>query len=64
MPGDFLQFLYIAMLFLQTIHIFEEIAMKAYTLVGSLRKHLVAASILVFLSYLPLLLMVQGIRVG
>ncbi len=56
--------LYLVMLFLQTIHIFEEIAFKTYESIGSLNKYLVVASLLVFLSYLPLILITQGIQVG
>lgn len=56
--------LYLVMLFLQTIHIFEEIAFKAYDAIGSLNKYLVVASLLVFLSYLPLILITQRIKVG
>ena len=56
--------LYLVMLFLQTIHIFEEIAFKAYDAIGSLNKYLFVASLLVFLSYLPLILITQRIKVG
>ncbi len=56
--------LYLVMLFLQTIHIFEEIAYKVYDAIGSLNKYLVVASLLVFLSYLPLILISQRIQVG
>ena len=56
--------LYIGLFFFQTIHIFEEIAMKVYELVGSLRKFLLAASFLVFLSYLPLILIIQDHKMG
>jgi hypothetical protein len=52
------------MLFLQTIHIFEEIGMKAYEMVGSLNKYLIVASFLVFASYLPLILILLDINAG
>ena len=56
--------LYLVMPFLQTIYIFEEIAFKAYDAIGSLIKYLVVASLLVFLSCLPLFLITQKFRVG
>lgn len=56
--------LYLIMLFLQTVHIFEEIGFKAYEVVGSLNKYLIAASFLVFASYLPLILILLDIRAG
>lgn len=64
MSNDNFILLYLIMIFLQTIHIFEEIAFKAYKVVGSLKKYLLVASILVFLSYLPLFLITQGIAAG
>jgi len=64
MSNNLLLFFYIIMLFLQTIHIFEEIGFKAYEMVGSLNKYLVAASFLVFTSYLPLILILLDIKAG
>lgn len=56
--------LYLMMLFLQTVHIFEEIGFIAYEVVGSLNKYLLAASFLVFASYLPLILILLDIKTG
>ena len=56
--------LYLTMLLLQTIHIFEEIGFKAYEVVGSLKKYLVVASFLVIINYLPLFLILQGFTIG
>ena len=56
--------LYLTMLFLQTVHIFEEIGFKAYEVVGSLNKYLIVASFLVFASYLPLILILLDIKAG
>ncbi len=56
--------LYLIMLFLQTVHIFEEISFKAYEVVGSLNKYLIVASFLVFASYLPLILILLDIKAG
>jgi hypothetical protein len=56
--------LYAIMMFLQTVHIFEEIAMGAYEFAGSLERYLKVASVLVLVSYLPLVLIVAGVRAG
>ena len=55
---------YTILLFLQTVHIFEEIAARAYELVGSLNKYLVVASLLLLVSYSALLLMLVGVQFG
>ena len=55
---------FLGMLFLQTVHIFEEIGMRAYELVGSLEKYLKVASLLVFAGYLPLVLILLGVQTG
>ena len=59
-----LMILYLTMLLLQTIHIFEEMGFKAYEVVGSLKKYLVVASFLVIINYLPLFLILQGFTIG
>ena len=64
MSHDLFLILYVSMVFLQTVHIFEEISMKAYELVGSLQKYLRVAVGLVFLSYLPLALILLEVRAG
>ena len=64
MSDNLFLILYLMMLFLQTVHIFEEIGFKAYEVVGSLNKYLLAASFLVFASYLPLILILLDIRAG
>jgi hypothetical protein len=55
---------YTSLLFLQTVHIFEEIAARAYELVGSPNKYLVVASLLLPVSYSALILMLLGVQVG
>ncbi len=64
MPTNHFLILYMIMLFLQTVHIFEEIGFKAYEVVGSLNKYLLVASFLVFASYLPLILILLDIKAG
>jgi len=64
MPDNYFLILYLIMLFLQTVHIFEEIGFKAYEVVGSLNKYLLVASFLVFASYLPLILILLDIKAG
>ena len=64
MSDNLFLILYLIMLFLQTVHIFEEIGFKAYEVVGSLNKYLLAASFLVFVNYLPLILILLDIRAG
>ena len=44
MSDNLFLILYLMMLFLQTVHIFEEIGSKVYEVVGSLNKYLLAAS--------------------
>jgi hypothetical protein len=55
---------YTILLFLQTVHIFEEIAARAYELVGALNKYLVVASLLLLVSYSALILMLVGVQLG
>ena len=55
---------YLIMVFFQVIHIFEEIQFEAYKEVGSLKKYLIVASILVLLSFLPFFLILQDIQWG
>lgn len=57
-------FLYASMLFMQTIHIFEEIGCGAFEVVGSARKYLLVASILLFASYTPFILILLEFHVG
>ena len=64
MTADLLVTFCLVILFFQTIHIFGEIRFEVYQEVGSLNKYLMVASILVFLSYLPLFLITQGTAVG
>jgi hypothetical protein len=64
MMGSSFLALYAALLFLQTIHIFEEIGCGGFEIVGLARKYLVAASILLFASYLPFILILLDFRLG
>ena len=56
----------LVLVFIQILHIFEEIAMEAYTLIpkGSLSKYLLAASGLVTLSMVTLLMILFELVVG
>ena len=51
---------YVVMLFFQTLHILEEIRFGGSEEVGSLEKYLLTASILVFLYYFPLFVILLG----
>jgi len=64
MSDNLFLILYLSMLFLQTVHLFEEIGFRAYEIVGSLNKYLFVASFLVFASYLPLILILLDIKAG
>jgi hypothetical protein len=64
MSNNIFLILYLMMLFLQTIHIFEEIGFKAYEIAVSLNKYLWVASFLVFASYLPLVLILLEFKAG
>jgi hypothetical protein len=64
MVNDPLIIWFVVMLFFQTIHIFEEIHFEVYLEVGSLKKYLMVAGILVFLNYLPLILILQKVNWG
>ena len=55
---------YVALLLLQMLHILEEIALEAYKVAGSLKKYLLAASVIVTLNYVPLFMMVFDLRLG
>lgn len=55
---------YTVMLFFQTLHILEEIRFGGSEEVGSLEKYLLTASILVFLYYLPLFVILLGYSWG
>lgn len=58
--------LYLLLLLLQTLHIFEEIGLGAYLVEGShaLKKYLITAGVLVVINYLPLFLMLLDFRAG
>jgi len=56
--------LYLLLMFLQILHIFEEIGLEAYKVAGGLGKYLGVASILVAVNFLALFLMVQGLTLG
>jgi hypothetical protein len=57
-------FLYLLLLLFQTLHIFEEIGLEAYQAAGSLTKYLKVAAAIVTISYLPVLLILVGLRGG
>jgi hypothetical protein len=64
MGTDYLLTTYLAMLFFQTLYVFEEIRNGAYQEVGSLNTYLLGASSLLLLYYLPLLLIIFGTSWG
>jgi hypothetical protein len=64
MANDQVTVLYLLLLLLQTLHIFEEIGLEAYRQVGSLGRYLAAAAVLVVLNYVPLFLMLLEARAG
>jgi len=55
---------YLLMTLLQVYHIFEEIGGRAYAIMGSLKKYLLAASVLVTLNFVFLSLIVLDLRAG
>ncbi|NQS92573.1 MAG: hypothetical protein HQ574_09205 [Chloroflexi bacterium] len=55
---------FVIMAFFQALHIFEEIYFEAYLEVGSLKKYLMVASFLVFVTFFPLFLILQQIQWG
>ena len=61
---DKYQLLYMMTLFFQTLHIFEEIYFEAYQIAGTLQKYLRVASGILFISFLPLVLMLMDLRWG
>ena len=56
MSSTDLAYLFLLLILLQIYHIFEEIAMEAYKLAGSLNKYLLVASVLVTLNVVALYL--------
>ena len=64
MGSSYLLTAYLAMLFFQTIYIFEEVRNGAYEEVGSLSTYLLASSFLLLVYYLPLILIVFGFSWG
>jgi hypothetical protein len=55
---------YLLMTLFQVYHKFEEIGGRAYKLVGSLKKYLIAASVLVTLNVVSLSLIILDLQVG
>ena len=59
-----LQFFYLAMMLLQVVHIFEEIACGAYKIKTTLGKYLLAATALVTLNFVVFSLILVDVRLG
>ena len=61
---NLLLFTYLAMMLLQIVHIFEEIACGAYKIKTTLGKYLLAASALVTLNFTAFALILADLRIG
>ncbi len=57
-------YLFLLLILLQIYHIFEEIAMEAYKLAGSLSKYLPVASVLVTINVVALYLLLRDLPAG
>ena len=64
MSSTDIAYLLLLLILLQIYHIFEEIAMEAYTLAGSLSKYLLVASVLVTLNVVALYLLLRDRPAG
>jgi len=64
-PSTDIAYLFLLLILLQIYHIFEEIAMEAYKLAGSLNKYLLVVSVLVTINVVALyLLAALGALIG
>ena len=63
-PSTDTAYLFLLLSLLQIYHIFEEIAMEAYKLAGSLTKYLLVASVLVTISFVALYLLLRNLPAG
>ena len=57
-------YMFLLLILLQIYHIFEEIAMEAYKLAGSLTKYLLVASVLVTVNVVALYLLLRDLPAG
>lgn len=64
MGTQYLLSVFLAMIFFQILYVFEEIRHEAYTEMGSLNTYLLSASFLIFLYFLPLVVIVLEMRWG
>ena len=64
MASTDIAYLFLLLILLQIYHIFEEIAMEAYKLAGSLTKYLLVASVLVTLNVVALYLLLRDLPAG
>ena len=64
MAGIDIAYLFLLLILLQIYHIFEEIAMEAYKLAGSLTKYLLVASVLVTVNVVALYLLLRDLPAG
>lgn len=64
MSSTDIAYLFLLLILLQIYHIFEEIALEAYKLAGSLTKYLLVASVLVTINFLALYLLLRDLPAG
>ena len=64
MSSTDIAYLFLLLILLQIYHIFEEIALEAYKLAGSLNKYLLVASVLVTINVVALYLLLRDLPTG
>ena len=64
MSSTDIAYLFLLLILLQIYHIFEEIALEAYKLAGSLNKYLLVASVLVTINIVALYLLLRDLPAG
>ena len=64
MASTDIAYLFLLLILLQIYHIFEEIALEAYKLAGSLSKYLLVASVLVTINVVALYLLLRNLPGG
>jgi hypothetical protein len=64
MASTDIAYLYLLLILFQIFHIFEEIALEAYKLAGSLVKYLLVASVLVTINFVALYLLLRNLPAG
>ena len=64
MSSTDIAYLFLLLILFQIYHIFEEIALEAYKLAGSLNKYLLVASVLVTINVVALYLLLRDLPTG